>query len=132
MRPMHVPVTTYDDIRDLQRVDTALAVVAVLARVLGYAIVWAIGQHYEFGQAFLTGVLAGDFLGQAVRTVLDRDLGLLAQAGHLGVLGILALCVRSSLGWPEDPAMRAIVCLSLFGALVGHLSSTALREFDRR
>lgn len=116
----------------LQRIDASLGVAAVLCRAIGYWLVWAVGRHYEFGQAFLTGVLAGDLIGQAARTVLDRRGGVLLQLGQLAFLAIVWLLVRPSLGWPDDQAMRAIVGLAAFGAMIGHVGGGCLFAWDER
>lgn len=125
-------MTSLQDARVLQRVDASLGVAALLLRMFGYWLVWAVGRQYEFGQAFLTGVLAGDLLGQAVRTLVDRRGGVVLQIGQIAFLGIVWLCVRGALGWPEDHALRAVVGLAAFGALVGHAGTGCLLDRDER
>jgi len=119
-------MTSYDEPAVLRATDATFHYGGILLRALGYLGLWVIARDYDFGAAFLAGVLAGDIAGQLLKVVTRWRDEPLAESGELLFLGLVYLCARSVLVWPPDPAMRAIAGLALFGALSAHVGGTAL------
>ena len=99
----------------VQRVDAAVGYVALFARALAYAAIYAVADRYDCGRAILTGVLAGDIGSRLLSIAWEWRHGLLPVAAELLLLGIVFLFVRSQMDWPDDQALRAIVGLAAFG-----------------
>lgn len=117
--------------QDLQRIDAVLSWSAVLVRAFGYALLVATASHYDFGRALLTGVFLGDLGGQVVTLVWNRGERLAPTAWTLALLAATWIFARSTLGWPDDPAQRAVLVLAGFGAFVGAVGGSALTRFGR-
>ena len=113
-------------------VDTAFHYTGLAVRAVGYLAVYALADRYDCGPAILTGVLLGDFLGQAIKVFVNWHNGLLAQIADLFLIGVVFLFVRSSMTWPDEPAMRAILGLSAFGLIVGHTGNLMMSRVDAR
>ena len=128
---MAEPMTSFDEPAELRAVDATFHYGGILLRAFGYLTVWAIAKEYDFGMAFLTGVLAGDLLGQLVRIGLHFREAPLYELGELMMIGLVYLFARPLLAWPDDQAMRAIVGLAAFGALSGHAGGTMLALLPR-
>lgn len=119
-------MTSLDRTSDMDHVDAAFHYGGLLIRAVGYLAVFVIAKNYDFGAAMLTGVLAGDLLGQSCKVVTNLSHGLLPQLCELAFLGLIFLFVRGMLVWPDDPAMRAIAGLAAFGLIVGHVGGSML------
>ncbi|MCA8977146.1 MAG: hypothetical protein KDC98_20655 [Planctomycetes bacterium] len=121
-------MTAVEETRGLQTIDATFHYGAIVLRACGYLAVFAIARNYDCGRAILTGVLAGDMVGQLVKIgMLWRD-NPLVQFGELLLLGIIYLLVQDMIAWPQDTAMRAIVGLAGFGMLTGHIGGSMLTQ----
>lgn len=117
-----------DDERTLERVDAAIHLGALLARAAAYAFVYAIADVYDCGRAILTGVWLGDVGGHLVSLCWQwRDAAAQVLA-ELALLGIVYLCVRSQLVWPDDLPLRAILGLAAFGVFASRLGGSLLTQ----
>jgi len=123
-------MTSFDEPAELQMTDAAFHYGGILFRAIGYLVLWGIAQNYDFGTALLTGVLAGDLIGQLARVARHLRDEPLVQLGEIAFLGLIYLFARPLLVWPEDSAMRAIVGLAAFGALIGHTGCILLGGED--
>lgn len=110
----------------MRRVDAAITFGGMLARALAYAAVYLLAGNYDCGPAILTGVLAGDFGSRLVSIAWEWCDGLLLFTAELALLGLVFLCVRSQMVWPEDLALRAIVGLAAFGVFSVQIGGTVL------
>lgn len=113
----------------LQRVDAVFHWGGFALRAACYAALAATAGHYDFGPALLTGALLGDAAGQLASLAWKGRDQLATAAGTLLLLGGTWFVARANLGWPDDPAQRAILGLSAFGALVGAIGGSALTRF---
>lgn len=110
----------------IQRIDAAIGFAGLFARVLAYSAVAALANQYDCGRAILTGIFAGDLLSRVVALGLEWRDSRVAVAAELLLLGIVFLCVRTWLWWPEDQAERAIVGLAGFGVFAGQVGGSLL------
>lgn len=111
---------------DVQQVDAAIRFGGLLLRALAYAAVYAIAGRYDCGAAILTGVLAGDLGSRLAALSWQWREEPLQSAAELALLGIVLLCVRSQMTWPDDQALRAIVGLTAFGVFTAQFGGTVL------
>lgn len=113
-----------DDERVLQRVDATLHLGALLARAAAYAFVYAIADVYDCGRAILTGIWLGDVVGHLVGLCWQwRDAAAQVLA-ELALLGVVYLCVRSQLVWPDELPLRAILGLCAFGCFASRVGGS--------
>lgn len=119
-------MTALDKTTEMEHVDAAFHYGGLLFRAVGYMLVYALADRFDFGRSMLTGVLLGDLIGQAAKVAWSWRYNVLGQLGELLLIGVVYLLVRSMMVWPEDPAMRAITGLSAFGLLVGHVGGSVL------
>lgn len=126
MLPMVPSMSAADEIEISNRVDAAIGYTGLVLRALAYAFIAAVANHYDCGRALLTGVLAGDLLSRFFALALDWRDQWIPVASELILLGIVFLFVRSSLEWPADQAMRAILGLAAFGTFSAQAGGSLL------
>jgi hypothetical protein len=120
-------MTALSDERTLAlRIDTAFYVVGLLVRAVVYSGVYVAAGHYDCGPAMLTGILMGDLGSQLVVLAWDWREHLLILLGEIAILMVIVAAVRAHLAWPDDPALRAIVCLAGFGAFAVNVGAALL------
>jgi hypothetical protein len=110
----------------IQRLDATIGFAGLFARALAYSAIAALANQYDCGRAILTGILAGDLSSRLVALALEWSDSRLAVAAELLLLGLVFLCVRSWLWWPDDQAERAIVGLAGFGVFAGQVGGSLL------
>lgn len=119
-------MTSTDPGLTVQRVDAAIRFSGLFARALAYVALYAVVDNYDCGRAILTGVLVGDLGSRLLSLVWEWHDGLLPVVAELLLLGIITLCVRSQMVWPDDSALRAIAGLAAFGVFTVQIGGTML------
>lgn len=100
-------------------VDTAFVWAGLGVRAAVYGVLVAFAERASCGDAALTGLWLGDVAARLVAIVWQRLERLPVHGADLALLGLVWLCVRSRLVWPDDPSLRAIVGLAAFGVFAG-------------
>ncbi len=125
MLPM-VDSMSANEIEISNRVDAAIGYTGLVLRALAYACLAGIANHYDCGRALLTGVLVGDLLSRLFALALDWRDQWIAVLSEVLLLGLVFLFVRSSMVWPDEQAMRAILGLAAFGTFSAQAGGTLL------
>ena len=125
MLPMVDPMSA-NDIEISNRVAAAIGYTGLVLRALAYACLAGIANHYDCGRALLTGVLVGDLLSRLFALALDWRDQWIAVLSELLLLGLVFPWGRSSMVWPDEQAMRAILGLAAFGTFSAQAGGTLL------
>ncbi len=122
-------IVTSDIARDLDRTAAVANAGALVARGLLYAAAYVAADHYDCGRAILAGLLLGDAIGNLAAFWTWRHAwpDLLGQAL---LLGLCWLCLHDRVGWPDDPAQRAVLGLTAFGVGVARLGGSLLSRMS--
>jgi hypothetical protein len=126
MLPMVSSMAATDEIELCNRVDAVIGYSGLVLRALAYTFIAVIADQYDCGRALLTGVLAGDMLSRLFALALDWRDQWISVVSELILLGIVFLFVRSSLVWPDEQAMRAILGLAAFGTFSAQVGGSLL------
>lgn len=116
----------------IRRLDAAIGFAGLFARTFAYSAIAALANQYDCGRAILTGIFAGDLLSRLVALGLEWRDSRLAVAAELLLLGLVFLCVRRWLWWPDDQAERAIVGLAGFGVFAGQVGGSLVTRLGPR
>lgn len=119
-------MTSLDRTSEMDHVEAAFHYGGLVLRAVGYLVLFAIADNYDFGRALLTGVLAGDLLGQALKILTSWRHGLVSQVCELLFIGLVYLLTHHLMLWPNDAAMSAIAGLSALGVVSGHVGGSLL------
>lgn len=109
-------------------VDNAFAWIAFGVRTAAYAGLVAFADRASCGAAVLTGLWLGDVAARVVAIAWQRLERLPAHGADLALLGLVWLCVRTRLEWPDDPSLRAIVGLAALGVFAGTTGGSLLNR----
>jgi hypothetical protein len=118
------------------RIDRAIDAAIMVARVLGYVLVWWLAARHPIAAVVMGGMFVGDLIGRAVAVAIALVHG--EPVGRaLGEIGLVLgawLLLGGRAAWPDDPAERALLGLAAFGmfaATTGRAFWTHLLPRDR-
>lgn len=127
------PPAPGDTARMLQQVDLTMMIGGFVLRTVVYGAIYAVACRWDFGQAMLTGLLAGDLVGSVATLGWDWR-----TRGAAAVVELVLVALFATWWWRASgevaprPEFQAVAVLAGFGAFTLRTGAQAMRQLGAR